>query len=128
MPPTPPANGQITRAEAVQMQTEHIKGQSLYINNAMALLDPGFVDNRDFHFPYDKIEDYVQYVRQYAASNGITISQLGLRVYLGAANRDGGKLCKTHVFFVPTNNGIDMPGVNLLDYGEWGQPPSLFTL
>ena len=126
--PKPTFDGEISRAQAVQMQKDFIANQYDHINRAMSVIEPGFTDNREFIFSLDKIENYVTYVRDYAAQEGIPIGDLGLHFYFGAQKVDGSLLPKSQLFIVATNNGIDLPGVSLLDYGEYGEPPKSFVM
>ncbi|GAA0728090.1 hypothetical protein GCM10009430_36870 [Aquimarina litoralis] len=97
----------------------------------------GFEDAREFHWTVAELEEYLAYVKQESADQGI--NDPGIRVYLGAYSKGKCKrgIGRATVFFAPTGSrvgGLGKDGgspennydIEPFNGGGDGEPPHSF--
>lgn len=140
----------ISFAKAKSLQQEYIKTRASFLNEILinnGTLGSGEQDVRDVSFDLVTLKNYIAYVEKEAQKKGISPSDLGLRIYLGAYSKDytaegfdQANRGKSTFFFLPINKlkskpvgsksalksslpGDELEGVDGLNYGLSGRPP-----
>lgn len=124
--------GLLTYEEANTMEENYKTNQYAALSEAFAENGVAFSDKREFKYSVEELQCYLDYVKKLGNDNGIPVSQMGIRVYLGAKyENDEDTRPKTQVFFVPTVNSSSRsiaPNETFYpaqpkDYGSSGRPP-----
>ncbi len=127
-------SGLLTYAEADQMEETFKSTQYAVISEYFAANNDGeFIDNREFWFPLEDLKCYFEYVENNASEAGYSISEMGIRLYLGAKQENDENTPVTKIIFVPTAGSSDSRlaspvddtfyGAAPKDYGSSGRPP-----
>lgn len=90
-----------------------------------------YVDTREFWYSLAELEEYLNYVRQKSAEEGV--SNPGIRIYFGAYPEAGPKKSYSTVFLAPTKPLDSMENtedtqennysIDPLNHGQGGVPP-----
>lgn len=136
--------GLITYEQANKLEEAYKKNQHQIINKYLSNDGIAITDNREVWFSLDELENYINYVKKESTKN--KLENLGLRVYFGA-KKDENNVYKSTIFFFPTNksntksgsftslskssfsnedSNINSYGIDGLNYGSSGRPPSEF--
>ena len=134
--------GLITPTEAKELNQQFIKTRSKDLNRIVKKEsgNPKKEDAISSWFSLEELENYIAYVKEEGTKKGITVN--GLRVYFGAYSNTAKKQDKkdlSTVFFAPTmakpttlqksssleiETSSDIEGIDALNYGTVGDPPS----
>ena len=90
-----------------------------------------YVDTREFWYSLEELQEYLKYVQEKSAEEGI--ANPGLRVYLGAYPGGGSRKSYSTIFLAPTKpmNSLENPDENQennysidpFNHGTGGVPP-----
>lgn len=90
-----------------------------------------YVDTREFWYSLAELEEYLNYVKQKSAEEGV--SNPGIRIYFGAYPEAGSKKSYSTVFLAPTKPLDSMENtedtqennysIDPLNHGQGGVPP-----
>lgn len=113
----------ITYETAKTLQEEYIQTRANILNEQLignGTIPTGEQDTRDVTYNFNTLKQYIAYVEKEAKEKGISVEELGIRVYLGAYPKNSTYEEKgyTTMFFMPIKNSSGKSGKSTAKYGK----------